>query len=143
MGNVVSKGRIRREDRIRRPPRTEQTPVAPFRVLYLPPELISSICFHLDDKEVLRIRYVGCALNEDSVPILGRRLFSHLIVILHPVSLAALLGIAKHPQFSRYVEQVTVCGDRLGYEVLDRGARYEDEDDSVAEINNRDHRAAR
>ena len=134
MGNVVSK------DRIRRSPRTEQTPVAPFRILDLPPELISSICSHLDDKEALGIRYICRALNEGSMPILGKRLFSHLIVILHPISLAALLEIAKHPRFFKYVEEVTVCGDRLGYEVLDRGARYEDEDDSVAEINNRDHR---
>jgi hypothetical protein len=74
------------------------------------------------------------------VPILGPRLFSHLLVILHPVSLAVLLNIAKHPQFSEYVEQVTVCGDRLGYEVVDNGAKYEVEEHSVAENNNRDHR---
>ena len=134
MGNVVSKARIRR------PTRTKQTPVGPFRILDLPPELVSSICSHLNDEEALSIRYVCRTLNESSVPILGQRLFSHLIFILHPVSLAAFLDIAKHPRFSKYVEQVTVCGDRLGYEVLDHGAKYEDEDDSVAEINNRDHR---
>ena len=134
MGNVVSKARIRR------PTRTKQTPVGPFRILDLPPELVGSICFYLDNEEALSIRYVCRTLNESSVHILGQRLFSHLMVILHPVSLTAFLDIAKHPQFSKYVEQVTVCGDRLGYEVLDHGAKFEDEDDSVAEINNRDHR---
>jgi hypothetical protein len=133
MGNNISKVRIRR------PPRTTQTPVRPFRILDLPPELISSICSHLDDKEALSIRYVCRTLNEISMPILGQRLFSHLLVILHPVSLAALLDIAKHPQFSKYVTQVTVCGERLGYDVLDR-PKSKDEDDTQAEINNRDHR---
>ena len=134
MGNVISKVRIKR------PPRTTQTPVEPFRILDLPPELVGSICSYLDDEEALSIRYVCRTLNESSVHILGQRLFSHLMVILHPVSLTAFLDIAKHPQFFKYVEQVTVCGDRLGYEVLDHGAKFEDEDDSVAEINNRDHR---
>jgi hypothetical protein len=138
MGKIVSKVRIRR--RIRRPPRTIQTPVEPFRILDLPPELVSSICSHLVDEELLSIRYVCRAVNESSMPILGPRLFSHLMVILHPVSLAALLDIAKHPHFSEYVTQVTVCGDRLGYEILDLGAKFEDEDGSHAEINNRDHR---
>lgn len=62
------------------------------------------------------------------------------MVILHPVSLTAFIDIAKHPRFSKYVTQVTVCGGHLGYEVFDHGAKYEDEDGSYAEINNRDHR---
>ncbi|KAJ8110759.1 hypothetical protein OPT61_g6486 [Boeremia exigua] len=89
----------------------------PFRILDLPPELITGICSHLCAKDLLNIRRVCNSLNGNSMPILGPLVFRHLRVILHPASLAVLSEIAKHPQLSKYITQISLCGERLGYEV--------------------------
>jgi hypothetical protein len=50
----------------------------------------------------------------------GRRFFYHLIVILHPASLAIFFDIATHKQLWKYVKRVSVSGERIGQSIHTR-----------------------
>lgn len=96
---------------------TTALPVPHFRLLDLPPELIGVVCQHLDDVDLLRVRQVCKTLMEQSTTAYGQRFFSHLIVILHPVSLTVFLEIARHPKLSKFVKRVSISGEQIGYSV--------------------------
>ncbi|KAH6644093.1 hypothetical protein C7974DRAFT_467789 [Boeremia exigua] len=82
----------------------------PLRILDLPSELLSSICSHLDGKDLLNVRRACRSLNQNSMSFFDPFFFSHLEAIIHLLSLSVLLEIAKHPRLSKYVTQVTLCG---------------------------------
>ncbi|KAF3010889.1 hypothetical protein E8E13_009679 [Curvularia kusanoi] len=86
---------------------------APFRLLDLPPELISAVCDYLPGDELKHIRSVCSHLRDHSTPAFGQRFLDHLIVILHPVSLDIFLDIARHEQLSKYVRRVSVSGESI------------------------------
>jgi hypothetical protein len=89
----------------------------PFRLLYLPVDIVGGIFDYLQDEELIAIRCVCRALNANSANAFGRRFFRHLIVILHPTSLTMLFEICHHPVLSKYVHQITVSGERVGHSI--------------------------
>jgi hypothetical protein len=102
-------------------------PNTPFRLLDLPSELVDSICEHLDDTSLLSIRRVCRLARSSSVYTFGKRFFQHLIAFLHPLSLATLLEIARHPELSVFVNRVTINGGDLGHIVQIYDAELENE----------------
>ena len=90
---------------------------APFRLLDLPPELLGRVCDYLPDEQLKHIRLVCNALQTHSMTAFGQRFFDHLIVILHPTSLAIFSDIAAHKQLWKYVRRVSVSGERIGQSI--------------------------
>lgn len=90
---------------------------APFRLLDLPPELLGRVCDYLSDKQLKRIRLVCNALQTHSMTAFGHRFCDHLIVILHPTSLAIFSDIAAHKQLWKYVRRVSISGERIGQSI--------------------------
>jgi hypothetical protein len=93
---------------------------APFRLLDLPPELLGRVCDYLPDEQLKHIRLVCNTLQTHSMTAFGQRFFDHLIVIIHPASLAILFDIATHKQLSKYVKRVSVSGERIGQSIHTR-----------------------
>ena len=90
---------------------------APFRLLDLPPELLGEVCGHLPDRQLKHIRLMCKALQTHSMTAFGKRFFDHLIVLLHPTSLAIFLDIAAHKELSKHVKQVSLSGERIGQSI--------------------------
>jgi hypothetical protein len=89
---------------------SSQTPV---HILDLPPELIGTICDHVDQSDFTQMRLSCEAFKTHSITSFGARCFKHLIVILHPLSLGILLEISRQPDLSKFVKRVTVSGETL------------------------------
>ncbi|KAF2244866.1 hypothetical protein BU26DRAFT_579611 [Trematosphaeria pertusa] len=86
----------------------------PFPILDLPPELVGIICSELDDTTLMNVRRTSRTLKVHSSTAFGTRFFNHVVAILHPVSLTILLEIARHHELSKFVNTVTIGGERIG-----------------------------
>lgn len=89
-----------------------------FRLLDLPPELVSRVCDYLPDKQLKHIHLACKTFQTHSMTAFGQRFFDHLIVILHPTSLTTFLDIARHEQLSKYVTRVSVSGERISNSIV-------------------------
>lgn len=97
--------------------RAKQAAKAAFRILDLPPELVGldfGQLAELDPYTLLDARYVCRAFQAHSVVAFGTTFFHHVIAMLHPLSLNILLEIATHAQLSKFVDNVTLSGERVG-----------------------------
>lgn len=87
------------------------------RILDLPSELVEQIFDHLralNEHALLNVRRACRAFRDLSSRHVGSNYFSHLVVILHALSLAVLLEIASHRKLTPFVLQITVSGERIG-----------------------------
>jgi hypothetical protein len=94
-----------------------QTAIRPFRILDLPPELVTQTFEHLaasDPCSILSARFTCRAFRDHSIVAFGKNFFDHLVAMLHPISLTVLFEIATHEQLSKFVQKVTISGERIG-----------------------------
>jgi hypothetical protein len=94
-----------------------KTAKAPFRILELPPELVTQVFKHLGaicPSTLVDARFVCRAFRNHSLVAFGGCFFEQVAVILHPISLTTLLEISKHQELSKFVRKVFVSGERIG-----------------------------
>jgi hypothetical protein len=100
-----------------------QTAARSFRILDLPPELVTQT-FELlaasDPCSILSARFTCRAFRDHSIVAFGKNFFDHLVAMLHPISLTVLLEIATHEQLSKFVQKVTISGERIGARLSNR-----------------------
>ncbi|KAJ4374965.1 hypothetical protein N0V83_002044 [Neocucurbitaria cava] len=94
-----------------------ETTESHFRILDFPTELISNVCVHLEDDDLMNVRRACRALKAHSTWAFGKRFFQHLVAILHPTSLAILLEIVRHEVLSVFVREVTISGEIYGFTI--------------------------
>lgn len=92
---------------------------APFRILDLPPEIVSHIFSQFDsDASLIAVRQVSRAFKQHSTTAFGTHFFNQLIVILHPTSLILFFEICRHEVLSKFVRRVAVSGDLVGVTIF-------------------------
>ncbi|KAH7081500.1 hypothetical protein BKA63DRAFT_562042 [Paraphoma chrysanthemicola] len=99
-----------------------------FRILDLPAELVLQIFESLakdNRSSILAARSACRTLRDHSFVAFGTNFFEHVVVVLHPISLIALLEIAKHKQLSKFVRRLTVSGERISGVINVRGQENE------------------
>ncbi|KAF2502694.1 hypothetical protein BU16DRAFT_533024 [Lophium mytilinum] len=75
----------------------------------IPAEVFSIICDHINDvRDIFSLRLSNKEMRDKSQYSFGRNWFRAIKFSLHPISLAMMDHISKHPQYAKNVERVIV-----------------------------------
>ncbi|KAJ6192102.1 hypothetical protein J3E72DRAFT_380204 [Bipolaris maydis] len=90
----------------------------------LPNELLVYVLTHLDDADIVQVRFVCRRLGSNSIDEFGRRYFRHLKVLRNERSIARLQKIAKLTNLNRYVRNITISGELSEKEICNHSKRW-------------------